>query len=285
MKKHIILVAIFSISLLLFSCINRKENSPAKTNLKGKVKTVEVLNYKSSKKGNEKDTGSLYFHHTSKYNIEGERTEVNWISIKDSLAQKDYFKYDKKGNMIKQSRYFLGGKYNRNDSIHWVYSYKYDDKGNLTEKNTYKTDDSILTNKVTYKYDSRGIKTEEIWYDFYDSLKLQFTFKFDKNGNTIEQVRYDLGKPTKMTAKYDKNGIQIEANTFKADGSLRYKYTYEYDEYGNLTEDLEHSPDGSLSQKYTYKYKYDKTGNWIEKISFINDIQTEFAVRKIEYYP
>jgi len=212
---------------------------------------------------------------------------MTWFSTLNNkdITQRDYFKYDDKGNMIKKSRYNYRD--NRNDSTFWEHSYKYDNNGNLIEKNSNKPDYRTSIKKETCKYNWRGRKTEENWYGFDDSLRLLYTFKFNKNGNSVETIRYVEGKQSKSKTKLDKKGNAIELNTFDDDGSVKYKYTYKYDKYGNMTEKLEYDLDGCLWQESTYSYKYDKTGNWIEMSSEQEnheDTTYQLFVRKIEYY-
>jgi hypothetical protein len=51
-----------------------------------------------------------------------------------------------------------------------------------------------------------------------------------------------------------------------------------------MIEDNYYNSDGSLSSKYTFKYKFDKTGNWIERVKTENDKPTLLTERVVEYY-
>ena len=69
-----------------------------------------------------------------------------------------------------------------------------------------------------------------------------------------------------------------------SDGSLEDKSTQKYDEYGNQVEWCVNDSDGILIYQFTYKYEYDKNGNWIKSIEFINTIPYKIIEREIEYF-
>ena len=47
-----------------------------------------------------------------------------------------------------------------------------------------------------------------------------------------------------------------------------------YDSNGNEIEENGYKSNGDLAWKYIWKYTYDKHGNWIEKITFIQKEET-----------
>ncbi len=206
-------------------------------------------------------------------NLKGKVKSVRYI---------DYKAVDKFGELTKGDK----SEYNWNNKLT-----KYDNNGNEIEWNRYNSDGS-LDCKYTYKYDNNGNKIEENCYNSDGSLCWKYTYKYDNNGNTIEKNSYksDGSLYRKYTYKYDNNGNKIEENGYKSDGSLDYKYTYKYDNNGNTIEGNRYNSDGSLDYKYTYKYKYDKYGNWIQKIYFEQKGEKSISLpqtiteQTIEYY-
>jgi hypothetical protein len=89
---------------------------------------------------------------------------------------------------------------------------------------------------------------------------------------------------SKYTYKYDEKGNNIEGNWYDSDGSLEYKYTFEHDDKGNEIEMKDYNSDGSLDYKQTFDYEYDKSDNWIKKVSFNNGKPETVKERLIEYY-
>ena len=67
----------------------------------------------------------------------------------------------------------------------------------------------------------------------------------------------------------------IECRTFKFRRQFGNILTHIYDNKGNMI-------DNNL--EYSYKYDYDKTGNWIQKTEFKNNIPLHILEREIEYY-
>jgi len=61
------------------------------------------------------------------------------------------------------------------------------------------------------------------------------------------------------------------------------QYFYRYDTSNNVIEE-NHYKDNTHHYTKIYTYIYDEKGNWIKRISFQNDEQREYAIRKIEYY-
>jgi len=53
--------------------------------------------------------------------------------------------------------------------------------------------DGSLNSKWTYKYDENGNKIEEIWYNSDGSLLDKRTYLYDENGNQIERIRFNSG--------------------------------------------------------------------------------------------
>ena len=179
--------------------------------------------------------------------------------VKNSLVK---FNLKGKVSSVKESEYIAVEKFGeaQKGSLFGKSTYKYDEKGNEIECNSYDSDGSLRT-KSTYNYDEKGNMIEDKW-NSYDS---DSSF-------------------TKATYKYDEKGKRIECNSYDSDGSLSLKATFNYDEKGNIIEINAYDSDGSLFSKSTYKYKFDKTGNWIEKVEIRNDKPTLLKERVVEYY-
>ena len=205
--------------------------------------------------------------------------------VKNSLVK---FNLKGKVSSVKESEYIAVEKFGeaQKGSLFGKSTYKYDEKGNEIECNSYDSDGSLRT-KSTYKYDEKGNEIECNSYDSDGSLRTKSTYNYDEKGNMIEDKwnSYDSDSSfTKATYKYDEKGKRIECNSYDSDGSLSLKATFNYDEKGNIIEINAYDSDGSLFSKSTYKYKFDKTGNWIEKVEIRNDKPTLLKERVVEYY-
>ena len=204
-----------------------------------------------------------------KYNDSGKKIEESEYKSDGSLIRKYIYKYDDKGNRIEISQYKSDG------SLRGKYICKYDDKGNEIERSWYKSDGS-LDWKCICRYDYKGNEVERSWYKPDGSLDWTCVYKYDDKGNKIEESEYkpDGSNEWKDIYKYDDKENNEEKNRYKYDES--FKKGGKYNSHGDITED----------ESNGYEYKYDKQGNWIEKITYKGEARIpEFITeRKIEYY-
>lgn len=136
---------------------------------------------------------------------------------------------------------------------------------------------SDLKGQWIYRYDKDGNMLEQIWYRKNGELGSQETFKYDDNGNQTERnfcCNYK-GKPSNSSYKYKYNDGVLNEKTEYKDGKLRFRY--KYDKNGKETEqsryELSGTFAGEVNQKYTFEYdidgnltkesKYDKYGELI----------------------
>ena len=137
--------------------------------------------------------------------------------------------------------------------------------------------------QMTYKNDSRGLPEAEIIYDLMGQELSKVAIKRDETGNPLE-YKFSDGSMEKF--KYDNHGNRVESFYSSAKG-LTILTTCLYDVYGNLIEEnISDSHKVYYHFHYehnTFAYKYDKHGNWTEKIDYEHDIPMRIVIRKIEY--
>lgn len=168
-------------------------------------------------------------------------------------------------------------------------------KGKVKEIRTYSADESSdkdtkgRLKKIT-KYDKNGTSKETCYYDSIGNLDSKWIYKYDENGNCIENYSYEYKNPSKKdqndsdftnideegrhykerlvkkwTPTYDANGKIVEWSICEYTGKhLKKKHltkeTIKYDNQGNV---VERKSNGKLGNKHTFKY--DDHGNMIEK--------------------
>ena len=168
-------------------------------------------------------------------------------------------------------------------------------KGKVKEVRTYSADESTdketkgKLRKIT-KYDRTGTSKETCYYDSIGNLDSKWIYKYDENGNNIEEYSYEYKNPSKKdqndsdftnideegrhykeglvekkTPKYDTNGKIVEWSIYKYLGKqLKEKHltkeTIKYDKQGNV---MERKSNGKLGDRHTFKY--DDYGNIIEE--------------------
>ena len=202
MKK--IILAILSVLCLVSCNQSEKKNDLTEENLKGKVKSITENTYEAVDKFGQIEKGDVLVDssavytddgHFKIYNEKGNKIEENYYNSNGSLIYKNTYKYDEKGNKIEENYY------NSNGRLYSKTTYKYDEKGNIIEKNNYDSND--LFNKTTYKYDEKGNTIEINNYNSDGRLDSKYTYKYkyDKNNNWIQQVKYKNNKPIQITER------------------------------------------------------------------------------------
>lgn len=104
------------------------------------------------------------------------------------------------------------------------------------------------------------ITSKETWNNTDSKNKfLEMVEKFDKEGNLIEEIKYNPDRSIKKHTKwtYNVNNDKLTETEFDADGKIESKTEYEYD--GKLrTSKKDYNEKGKLVSWKVYKYVYEK---------------------------
>ena len=189
---------------------------------------------------------------------------------KEKLLHENILRFNSEGNITE----FI-----RNNSQ----SYKtYYNEITKQKEKTHIYDGEELVGLKKYKYDENGNQIEESSYS--DGELVGFKkYKYDENGNQIEESSYSNGKLVDLKKyKYDENGNQIEKSSY-SDGELdRRSFKYKYDKNGIQIEKGSYF-EGKLER--FYKYKYDENGNKIETNKFYSDGELGYSKKnKYSYF-
>lgn len=158
-------------------------------------------------------------------------TTVLYEGGKETSTYRSGFRtFDKEGNTTEDTEYNVNGTVKRKETTKYSGKNKteevVDTRGD-TEPNTPKT-----YKKSTYKYDKDGDKIEEVDYDVNGAVIKKTTFAYNKNKDKLFEIVYDAsGKLIKKTAfGYDKKGLKISKTTYGPGDVLikMVKYTYGY---------------------------------------------------------
>ncbi|SVE06335.1 uncharacterized protein METZ01_LOCUS459189, partial [marine metagenome] len=89
---------------------------------------------------------------------------------------------------------------------------------------------------------------DEKFGEFKGILEKKFIYKYDTNGNMVEESKYDSeGKSEgKFIYKYDTNGNMVEGSKYDSDEKLEVKQLYKYDNNGNMVEGSKYDSDEKL---------------------------------------
>ncbi len=179
-------------------------------------------------------------------------------------------RFDKNGKEVERTELDGSGKvkskfiYAYNDEGHFIGGAKYSPDGTVLEKSEAELFPTGLVQKLTVRSeDGKLIRTEE--------------FEYNKYGyETAKTVRDTDNKiQSKEVRTYNEKNQEINYKKYDKNGNLSFQVNSTHDENGNTIE----SDIGG-----TFEYKFDKQGNWIQKVQYHNGKIIFIYERKIEYY-
>ena len=276
-------------TFIIYNFKNKKWNPFSKTytllNEDKKNNIIETYNWDINKQKWDLESKSVYT-----YNQEGKleetvdyKKENNWIA-----DQKLKYYTDNKGNQVYSNLFFQNGKWVEQDKTISEIDKVNNKKVAITQQlnketkqlentrrfiQTYKND--MIEQEVQYSWD----KDEKKWYKNYeqnyfynknkklirqqaffnDGSGVQFTYKFDKNGNNIEILTENLNTKTKLWKLYEKIEYLYDLSITKDKVIDR----------GNINDEKEDNANPILEKRY---YLYDGK-KWIlaEKTKYLYD--------------
>lgn len=276
-------------TFIIYNFKNKKWNPFSKTytllNEDKKNNIIETYNWDINKQKWDLESKSVYT-----YNQEGKleetvdyKKENNWIA-----DQKLKYYTDNKGNQVYSNLFFQNGKWIEQDRTISEEDKLNNKKITVTQKlnqetkklentrrfiQTYKKD--MLEQEIEYFWD----KDKKEWYKKYEQ-----NLSYDENKNLIrKQAIYDDDSGVQFTYKFDKNGNNVEILTENLNTKTKLWKLYEKIEYlydlsitkdkvidrGNINDEKEDSANPILEKRY---YLYDGK-KWIlaEKTKYLYD--------------
>ena len=276
-------------TFIIYNFKNKKWNPFSKTytllNENKKNNIIETYNWDINKQKWDLESKSVYT-----YNQEGKleetvdyKKENNWIA-----DQKLKYYTDDKGNQVYSNLFFQNGKWIEQDKTISEIDKVNNKKVAITQQlnketkqlentrrfiQTYKND--MIEQEVQYSWD----KDEKKWYKNYEQIYfynenkklirqqaffndgsgVQFTYKFDKNGNNVEILTENLNTKTKLWKLHEKIEYLYDLSITKDKVIDR----------GNINDEKEDSANPILEKRY---YLYDGK-KWIlaEKTKYLYD--------------
>jgi len=146
---------------------------------------------------------------------------------------------------------------------------KYDDNGNIIEE-PFSIPNGV-SGTFRYEYDADGNRTKTSYYDADLNIGWYTTFKYDTNGNLINETGYLNNGNINDSHDFDSDGNEIKT-TYYENGKMNSCYTYEYDADGNRTKTSYYDKNGKLKSVSesvsdgfvaTKTTDYDENGNVI----------------------
>ncbi|MEE0085367.1 MAG: hypothetical protein UE068_14180 [Paludibacteraceae bacterium] len=255
-QVNVILSVLTLVSISLFSSAAQKKTDLEINNLDGKVKNVVTYVMKQVNGKNvkgQKKSATLY-------NTKGFITQNVLYDIKGGILRKEIRKYDSNGYFVEELIY------DKNDKLSLRYKFNLDKDGNRT---IFYIDegDGRLRKVESYKYDTNGNMIEEINYDTYgSSIIWTSVYKYDAEGNEIEnKCNYTNGVlKHKFVSKYDKiNNVKEGYKYTESEEKLTQKAIWKKNNKGKI---IESSIETFGENIQIAKFNYDAKGNLSEMI-------------------
>ena len=276
-------------TFIIYDFKNKKWNPSSKThtvlNENKKNNIIETYTWDINKQKWDLESKSVYT-----YNQEGKLEETVIYKKEDNWVAKQKLKYytDNKGNQVNSNLFLENGEWIEQDRTVIEFDKVNNKKIAITQQlnketkqlentrrfiQTYKND--MIEQEVQYSWD----KDEKKWYKNYeqnyfynknkklirqqaffnDGSGVQFTYKFDKNGNNVEILTENLNTKTKLWKLYEKIEYLYDLSITKDKVIDR----------GNINDEKEDSANPILEKRY---YLYDGK-KWIlaEKTKYLYD--------------
>jgi hypothetical protein len=297
MKKQILFSLFFFLSMMNLKA-QLSTHSLEENSLKGGVKSIRSFTVDSLDSegnifpGQKKDSAYILFN--SKRNKTEECEYYNTGPYYTGIS-KNVYSYNSSGKLIGKKKY-SDTEMKLRTNFDSQFKYIYDSKGNLIEEKHTQFDGYFLLS-IFHTYSSSGILIEKTSCGRPDDIKgkegdcLIFEeFKYDSINQLIETIYHDRVDVNtyKIIYRYDTNGNLTEMNQSLINEGIEpesdYQFTFKHDENRNETERIMFNARENKTSKINYKYVYDKNGNWIKRIIYLEGQPMEFTERVIKYY-
>jgi hypothetical protein len=285
--------------IILSSCIRQsphdRKNDREQWNLKGNVKSLSEITYST----NGKYVTNISFNKhgfvdlQSSYNPDG------------SLIRKWKYQYDKQDKKLTRHCYV------RNDSLSYIMHYhcndqdkitlirifspngilksqtynEYDKSLNIIKETTFGKDTTAIEKEVLHRYNENDKIQEETYLDFILNKKWKQVYKYNSKGLKAEVLYFTVTDSllNRETYKYNELDQTVEFELYNSNGQLLNSTAYKYDQQGSAIEIVKSFTDGTPLEKQSFKYRYDKHGNFVLLLKFLNDNLETTIERKIKY--
>lgn len=200
------------------------------------------------------------------YTAEGLIREEILMEEDDFVSEHRTMEYNSEGKLITERLHYLDESYDET-------VFEYDSAGLLISKITTDSDGEI-TSKVFLSYENGKLVKESEHNEDGDELSSS-EFKFDEEGNLVEEIYKGGAEEYASTHEYDADGHRKVSRKYNNYGHLIERYTYTRDESGRLTGVKEESASGIELMHM----EYDEAGNVILQES---TTESEEVVSRIE---
>ena len=230
----------------------------------GKVKEVKITNYLAKEENG-------MFVKGNEFTAEDRKTFNN---MEPTFMEE----YSPTGIILKSVSYDQNGK---------VTSYcSTESSGKRINKVMYYSADTALGYGKT-TYNENYLEEVKYFSPKNDTLFMSIKYEYDQNGNRTKMQTYDYkGEPGAYTLyKYNDKGHIVQCKPFNKSGKPLYQSDITRTDKGDrLTTRIEIFGANSRVVDYAFKSEYDKMGNWIKLLMYVDNKPLIIRERQIKYY-
>lgn len=262
---------------LIISCSSGEyEKEVEDLNLRGNVKSIEIVVYDYNKKTNTFKLDRITSVHFSKDKKFEEMTTQTFRYSGKIVNERNLQTHE-----VYRTTYSNGEK----DSYSIL---KLDEKNQrVTEESEYDKDGSI-SRKEIYRYNTDGKKIEYSVYDSKGNLKSREEHFEYQNGRLIrydETEFFSSGNSIdQYTLVYDAKGNLTKITCQDEKGEISRIETYVYNDHGDCVEQVTDYMSLFDTDRKIMSYEYDSRGNYTRKETTRNDGYKDLETRTIIYY-
>lgn len=233
------------------------------------------------------------------------KKEKKHFDRKGALIESEKLEYDDVGNLVKRLTY------SPDELIVYKYTYKF--VNSKKEEECRFDSNDALERRTTFTYDNNGNVTRKIESFSYGQIVYRTEFEFDEDGLMTKEFEFEGDEVANTTTYvYSQSRKPVEIRRFGRDNLLEMESIRKYKD-GKIIEDITRDNRGGMFEinnsirKYDawenpieitnydlgwhsvkavkeFIYKYDKNGNWTQKLILKDKKATELVIRKFNYY-
>ena len=275
-----------------------EENLLPNGKLNGDIKQIQMETYRYNYRFSKSDTltHNGFFYSIFFFNKDNECVRIKNYGDNHKLDSYTRLSYNKNGLLVKTRERGDGifkldhdytyGINNRIEKEVFLRAFKhkhiYNDKGQLAKIVVHFK--RKIWEVYTYKYDNNGNKIEECQFDENNALESKTIYTYNSNGKVVEKCEFDAkGKSgDRVEYRYNDDNTLIEKIYCHSYGS---KYVAKYDSKGREIESRGFDSDGRLNSITTYSYDSHQNVYKVESTKFYKDGEEslELDLFSIEY--
>lgn len=183
------------------------------------------------------------------YNEHNQLVETLYLDENEEVLESHKFFYEN-NKLIKEHVYYGANEYEEEGDFYDIIEYHYNDENQLIHKLS-KDSDGEFNSEKKYFYQDKNKIREEIYGENH-KLEVELIFKYDENGNIINEIRHDHIEDVKNTLEhhYNEKNLKTASLVYNNYNDLISKSLFEYNEKNQLEKTIEETRDSYVVKAY-----------------------------------